>query len=195
MIFSIILKLLFRFNVEGLHNLPRKTNFIVASNHASIMDSVAIGVAIPMRIYWMAARWLYRVPGLSWFLKSTETHPVGGVSESAVELLEKNKNVGLFPEGKCSISGEIGEFKRGAALFAFRTGRPVVPCVVIGSFEALPWKKKFPRLFTKIKVIVGKPIYQLKEFDETIDDVNLQEGTSQIRDAVKELFYAGRQKS
>ncbi len=191
LIFSVLLKVLFRFKVEGLDNLPEKTNFIVVANHASIIDSVAIGVAIPKKIYWIAARWLYRVPWLAWFLQKTETQPIGGISERAVESLENNNNVGLFPEGKCSLSGKLGEFKRGAAMLAFRTGRPVVPCAVIGSFEALPWRKKIPRFFTKIKVKIGKPIYQLKEFDETIDDMYLQEGTSQIQDAIKELLYAG----
>ena len=44
--FAVILKLFFRFKLEGLENLPKKTNFIVAANHCSFMDPAIVGVAM-----------------------------------------------------------------------------------------------------------------------------------------------------
>lgn len=179
---------MFRFKVEGLSNIPKKTNFIVVANHTSFLDSVAVGAAIPKKIYWLASRYLYRIPWLKVFLRLTRTFPIGGSSEAAVSLLAEGKNVGLFPEGRCSHKGTLGEFRRGAALLSFKTGRPVVPCAIVGAYQALPRTAKFPKL-VPIKVKIGKPVYLLREFEEVIDDIDLQEGISEIRDTIRRLLY------
>ena len=117
--------------------------------------------------------------------------PTGSSSEKSIALIMENKIVGLFPEGKCSVDGKLGEFKRGVALLGYRTGRPIVPCAIIGAFKVLPWKAKFPKLFLPIKFKIGKPVYLLKEHEELIDDIQLQEGTFKIRNAIKEMLDAG----
>jgi len=113
------------------------------------------------------------------------------VSERAVFLLEANKNVGLFPEGCRSHDGSLGGFRRGAALLALKTGRPVVPCAINGAYEVLPRGRVFPKLFLPIEVKIGKPIYLLKEFEKKIDDVYLQKGTSKIKSSIEEMLNAG----
>lgn len=187
-IFSGLLKVFFKFKVEGRENLPLKVNFIVVANHASFLDPIVIGAAIPYRIYWMAARFLYNLSWLKWFLSKTSTYPVGGASTLRfINLLEKNKIIGLFPEGTCTLDGNLGEFHRGAALLAIKTGRPIMPCAILGTFKALPKKAKFPK-FVPLKVKIGKPIYLLKEFDELIDDVYLQKGMSKVKEVIKEML-------
>jgi 1-acyl-sn-glycerol-3-phosphate acyltransferase len=64
-----------------------------------------------------------------------------------------------------------------------------VPCAILGTYEALPITAKFPRP-TPITVKIGEPIYLLKEFEDIIDDVQLQEGIFKIRNAIKELLNA-----
>ena len=188
--FIIIFKLFFRLKVEGLENLPKKTNFIVVANHASFLDPLAIGTAIPRRIYWLAFREVLNIFWLRWFMKMAEVLPTGGSSEKAIYLLSKNKNVGLFPEGTRTHNGELKEFRRGAALLGLKTGRPIVPCAILGTYEALPNTAKFPK-FLPIKVKIGKPKYLLKNFERIIDDVNLQEGTLKLRNSIKEMISAG----
>ncbi|MCX5703772.1 MAG: 1-acyl-sn-glycerol-3-phosphate acyltransferase, partial [Candidatus Omnitrophica bacterium] len=41
-----IFKLFFSLKVEGLENLPQKTNFIAVANHASFLDPLVIMAAI-----------------------------------------------------------------------------------------------------------------------------------------------------
>lgn len=187
--FLCVLKLFFRFRIEGIDNLPAKTNFIVVANHCSLMDTMVVG-SLPRKIYWIAGRKWYDIPGLRWFLKNIHTLPSGSVSEGAIRLLVANKNIGVFPEGLCSLDGKLTNFKRGAALFAIRTGRPIVPCAILGSFQALPWGACIPT-FVPIKLIIGKPIFLLKEFSDTIDDVLLQEGMFKVRKAIQEMIDAG----
>ncbi|MBI5554782.1 MAG: 1-acyl-sn-glycerol-3-phosphate acyltransferase, partial [Elusimicrobia bacterium] len=116
--------------------------------------------------------------------------PTGNFSSDlAVATLEENKNIVLFPEGGISRNGKLKEFRRGAAVMALRTGRPIVPSVIIGAFAAWPLGAKYPRL-TPLKLKIGKPIYLLKEFDDSLDDVYLQEGMTQVYKAMKEMLAA-----
>jgi 1-acyl-sn-glycerol-3-phosphate acyltransferase len=177
--------------VEGLEHIPQKTNFIIVSNHNSYLDPVLIMAAVPKKIYCIALRFLYNVFLIGWFLKKIEALPVGSASKKAIYLLEHDKNVGLFPEGGVSPDGKMREFRRGAALLAYKTGRPIVPCAVIGAFEAFSLEAKFPK-FLPIKIKIGKPIYLLKEFDDIIDDTKLQEGLFEVRRAIKEMFDANK---
>jgi 1-acyl-sn-glycerol-3-phosphate acyltransferase len=189
-IFLVILKLCFRFKVEGEENLPRKSNFILAANHNSFMDGVVLGAAIPQRVYWIILRQLFAVGPLRWFFRRIDALASGTASEKAIALLMQDKNVGVFPEGGISRNGELREFRRGAALLAIKTGRPIVPCAILGTFQALPFGRWFPR-FAPIKVKIGKPHYLLKDFSDIVDDIEMQEGMNRIRNSIKELINAG----
>lgn len=187
----IVLKLFFKFRIKGAENLPKKTNFIVVANHTSYLDPFVLGVAIPKKIYWIALKDLYKMFWIRWFMYGTDTLPVGNSSEKLNYLVTNNKNVGLFPEGIRTHDGKLREFRRGAALLSIKTGRPIVPCAILGAYEVLPIKARFPKLFSRITVKIGKPQYLLKEFDELIDDIYLQEGTFKLRNAIKEMINAG----
>ena len=187
----ILLKICFRLKVEGVENLPKKTNFIVVANHVSFLDPLLITAAIPKKIYWITMRSVYNVFGLRWIMKLAKALPSGNSSEKALGLLIKNKSVGLFPEGTRTYDGKLGEFRRGAALLAIKTGRPIAPCAILGVYEAFPRTAKFPK-FLPIKVKIGKPIYLLKESsDEVVDDIFLQDGIFKIKNTIKEMIYAG----
>jgi 1-acyl-sn-glycerol-3-phosphate acyltransferase len=186
---SFVLRIFFRLQIEGRHNIPGKTNFIVVSNHASFLDPLLVMVAVPKKIFCIALRDLYKFGWLRWFLRLADALPSGSSSKKAVDLLSSGKIVGLFPEGGVSRDGRLKEFRRGVALLALKTGRPILPCAVFGTFESLPFGKRIPRLIP-LKVKIGKPVYLLKEFDEHIDDLYLQKGILRVRNAVKELIDA-----
>jgi 1-acyl-sn-glycerol-3-phosphate acyltransferase len=186
----VILKLFFRFKVEGQDNLPKKNNYIIVSNHASFLDPLVIAAAIPKKIHCISSRFLYKISWLKWVFEKLEALPTGDSAKKAIDYLMKNEIVGLFPEGGCTRDGKLREFKRGIALLALKTGRPIVPCAIRGSFKALPVTAKFPKLHP-IKVKIAKPRYFLKEFDDVIDDIYLQQGIFKIKNAIKEMLDAG----
>jgi 1-acyl-sn-glycerol-3-phosphate acyltransferase len=183
-------KVFFRLKVEGLENIPQKTNFIIVANHNSFLDPPLIMAAVPRKIYCIALRDLYRILWIKWILAMTEALPSGSVSEKAVNLLMRSKNVGLFPEGGVSRDGQLKEFRRGAALLALKTGRPIVPCAILGTYAALPFGQRIPKP-VQIKLKIAKPVFLLKEFDDIIDDVYLQEGIFRIRTIIKEMLNEG----
>ncbi len=173
--------------MEGLANIPQKSNFIIVANHTSFLDPFIVEAAVPKKIHCLVLKGIYYKFGISWFFRLKEALPTGDISEKAVDLLMRNEIVGLFPEGTRSHDGKLKEFKRGAALLALKTGRPIVPCAILGAYEAYPRWAKIPKL-KPIKVKVGRPIYLLKEFDDIVDDVFLQEGIFKVRNAISELL-------
>jgi len=185
--FFVFFRLFFNFKVEGKEFIPRNTNCIFVSNHCSFLDPLLVMAAVPRRIYCIAARYLFKAPIVGWFLRKAGAFPDGRSSNKAVSLLSRNKDVGLFPEGKISRDGRIGKFRRGAALLAAKTGRPIVPCVVRGSYSALPFEAVWPK-FIPLSVRIGKPVYILKEFSEEIDDLYLQEGMLKIRKRMENML-------
>jgi len=186
-----VLNAFFRYRIEGIQHIPRKANFIIVSNHTSFLDPLVVMAAVPRKIYCITARYLYKVWWIRWFLGGTESFPVGCSSDKAASLLNKDKNKGLFPEGKCSIDGKLGDVSRGAALLALKTGRPILPCAILGAYQILPWGAPFPGLFRRLKVKIGSPIYLLKESEEIIDDRYLQEGIGRVKRKVQEMLDAG----
>ena len=189
-VFFIIFKLLFRLKTEGVENIPKKSNFIIVANHSSFLDPLIVMAVVPKKIHCITLRFLYKISWIGWFLHAIEALPIGWSSQKALDLLTRNKNVGLFPEGGISRDGKLKRFRSGAILLAIKTGRPIVPCAIWGSFEALPVTAKFPKLLP-VRLKIGKPIYLLKQFEDYVDDIYLQEGILKLRNTIKEMIDAG----
>lgn len=184
----IILKVFFRLKIEGRDNIPRKGNFIVVANHVSFLDPFIVGAAIPKKIYWIALRQFHFMLGLRWFMRRLKTLASGSSSKHAVDLLFHNKNVGLFPEGTRTRDGRIRPFRRGVALLALKTGRPILPCAIMGAYEAFPRSAKFPRL-RPIRIRIGKPQYLMKMHHEIIDDIYMQECIHKLKNTIEEMTH------
>jgi long-chain acyl-CoA synthetase len=60
------------------------------------------------------------------------------------EVLKQGKNVAIFPEGRRTNTGELGDFKKTFAILSKELQVPVVPVCIKGAFEALPRSKRFP---------------------------------------------------
>ena len=71
----------------------------------------------------------------------------------------------LFPEGTRSPDGQLQTPKAGVGLMACKTGVPVVPCRIYGSYEAFGKGAKLPRFGTPITIVFGRPI-TAAEYDQ-----------------------------
>ena len=79
----------------------------------------------------------------------------------------------MFPEGSRTEDGRIAPLQKGVALIVHRTNVPVVPAVIVGSFEAWPIHRRWPRR-RPVRVKFGPPM-NLSEMDSheiiaTIDE-------------------------
>ena len=80
--------------------------------------------------------------------------------EGKIEILNANNVMAMFPEGTRSKTGELGEFKRGAAVIALRADVPIVPIKIEGNYK----------LFSKMILKIGNPVSVTKENQKTIMD-------------------------
>lgn len=155
-----------RLTISGAKSLPSEKPFIVAANHCSNLDPVIVGVACPEKLRYMAKSELFEVPLLGHLITALGAVPVprgnrqgaAAVLKLILSRLEQEENVLLFPEGRRSLDGKLQALEGGVALLAMKTGAPIIPVYVRGSFEALQSKAIFPRP-TRIFVHFGEPLY------------------------------------
>ncbi|HEX5322795.1 MAG TPA: lysophospholipid acyltransferase family protein [Capsulimonadaceae bacterium] len=150
----------------GQENVPLTGRLLLCPNHISDSDPAAVLAMLPRNDFAaMAKDELFRVPLLGWLLRAYGTFPV--VRESADRkslrqaeaILERERALMIFPEGRLSEDGKLLRLQSGAALLALRTGSPIVPVGLIGTNRVLPYAKLIPRPAGKaVQVRYGKPI-------------------------------------
>jgi 1-acyl-sn-glycerol-3-phosphate acyltransferase len=152
----IVFRLLWRFQVAGgIENVPATGPVIVACNHVSYLDPVALGIALQRPLTYLAKKQLFAIPVLGPVITALGTYPVdresGGLTalRAAVRVLKEGHCVGIFPEGTRNLTGTAEE-KGGAALLAALSGAPVVPAAISGTRDA--------KRFAQVRVIYGEPI-------------------------------------
>ncbi len=150
--------------VYGKENIPRKGSFIFASNHASNIDPIVLGLTAQRRICYMAKDSLFKNKILAAILRKVEAFPMnreGGDVKALREALRRLK-AGLplvvFPSGTRIASPKISDAKAGVGFLVAKSKVPVIPVKIIGSDIMLPphsrWFKRHP-----LTVIVGPPMH------------------------------------
>jgi 1-acyl-sn-glycerol-3-phosphate acyltransferase len=133
-------------NLEGMESLNQDQSYILVSNHASILDILAIISATPFPVRFIAKKSLIWFPIFGWFLYAADHILVDRERNSsafrslkkASSLLKKGISIVVFPEGTRSPDGDVKEFRRGAFLLAQHSKFPVVPISASGTYEMLP---------------------------------------------------------
>ncbi|GAA5334857.1 MULTISPECIES: lysophospholipid acyltransferase family protein [Thermus] len=187
-----LLHALFGYRAEGAENVPQEGPVILAANHLSILDPIAIGAGVRRPVSFLARADVFQLPVLAWLLPRLYAIPVErGQSDlsaikSALRALERGMAFGIFPEGTRSRTGKLQPFKTGVAAIALRTGSPVVPVAVIGTDKAWPVGRKLFRLRRPIRVVYGNPIPVPRA--ERISRQELETLTREIEARVRELL-------
>jgi len=174
-----IVKFLMIKEIRGLENIPKK-NFILVSNHQSHLDWIVHGyVCVPKRFHFIGQTDQYT--GL-FKLFLYVTYFIAGVIginrkkgeskkkalKQAIEFLKKGDSLIIYPEGGRSYDGKIKKGKHGVAKIFLKTGTPILPMAVKGTFELLPPKSK-PKISTIKRIIefnIGKPLYFKEEYEK-----------------------------
>jgi 1-acyl-sn-glycerol-3-phosphate acyltransferase len=137
-----------RVQVEGLEGIDPAGSYVFISNHLSYMDTPVALAHIPVQFRFLAKRGLFQIPFLGTHLSRAGHVPVPRedpraavktLQVAAEAIREKKISMLIFPEGGRSRDGHLQPFKEGGAYIAIRAGVPVVPLVITGTREILPF--------------------------------------------------------
>jgi 1-acyl-sn-glycerol-3-phosphate acyltransferase len=124
---------------SGIEYLPLQGPVVLASNHVTNYDVFYMQFVLPRLIFFMGKAELFRNPILDAVLRSLGGFPVerGARDEWAIQhalqVLEHDQVLGIFPEGKRNHGRGLHPGRTGAARLAIAVQCPVVPMAVGGT--------------------------------------------------------------
>ncbi|MQA33978.1 lysophospholipid acyltransferase family protein [Modestobacter roseus] len=162
--------LAFRPTVLGRENVPATGPVILASNHLSFIDSIAIPLMAPRKVGYLAKAEYWQGSGLGGWLTRTLFTALGALPvertssraaqaalDTAMGVLRAGEAFGIYPEGTRSRDGRLARGKTGVAWLALTADCPVVPVAVHGTDRVQPIDARWPRPH-RIRVTFGEPL-------------------------------------
>jgi 1-acyl-sn-glycerol-3-phosphate acyltransferase len=197
--------LVFRPRVVGRENVPATGAFIIASNHLSFIDSMAIPLMAPRRVGYLAKAEYFTGSGIKgWFTKTwftalgalpveRQTHRAAQAAlDTALTVLKAGGGFGIYPEGTRSRDGRLARGKTGVAWLALTADCPVVPVGITGTDRIQPIGASWPRPH-RFTVVFGKPLTFAEHRGQAGSNRARREVTDMIMEAIAEL--SGQEKA
>lgn len=182
----------------GTENIPRTGPVLLCPNHTSLSDPVGVWVTSPRMFHYMAAAELFDIPFLGRLITFLQGFPVRRGENDLLaisrcrQLLKQGEGVVIFPEGKMSQDGRLGELYEGAVLLALRSHCPVIPVAMFGFNKMLPYDGKFLH-FARKSVHFGRPLL----FDFKGSGLSVKEqarlAAAQLRQALIDMGVPARE--
>lgn len=174
-----------RVEIEGLENIDHQHPQIFVANHSGLHDILSLAAHLPIQFRWIAKKSLFSVPFMGWHMRRSgyiaidrenPRNAAKSIMEAATEIAG-GVNAIAFPEGTRSRTGELGSFHSGAFSLALRTGVPLIPITLDGSYRVIIPKTLRVNPGTVIRIKIGRPIdlsaYQKAEKRRLMEDVFL----------------------
>jgi 1-acyl-sn-glycerol-3-phosphate acyltransferase len=171
-----------RVNISGVENVDPQKQYIVMMNHVNIFDGFLFISRFPGNARGVEEESHFNWPFYGWLIRRMKMIPINRKSgikaitalKKAVELIRKKKDfsVAVLPEGTRTITGKLGNFKKGGFLLALEAGLDILPMIQLGSFKI---KRKKNRIIRpgKIHLVFEKPVptsgYSKDNIKELID--------------------------
>lgn len=156
----------------GAEHAPPGERLLVAANHQSAVDIMAIEAVLGERLSlrFVAKRDNFRVPILGWAMAMFGHISVDPTSarrsleglRRATEVLAERHSVIFFPEGTRSRTGRMGRFHPSAFRIAQRAGARVLPVTIDGAFDAMPASQWWVVPGSRVRVTVHPPLDVVK---------------------------------
>lgn len=136
----------YRLEVSGIERIPPGGAALLVCNHVSYVDVIVVTAACPRPIRWVIDHRIYRLPVLRVLFRMLRAIPIARARDDPAMLaraydaigaaLAGGEVVGLFPEGRLTRDGELGEFRPGVRRVLDRTPVTVVPMALSGLWQS-----------------------------------------------------------
>jgi 1-acyl-sn-glycerol-3-phosphate acyltransferase len=192
-----------RVHLASFGALGLRGGFILASNHISHFDPPLIGAWYTRYIDWMAMEELFRsrlgaalMDGLCAFPVRRDGTDRRAVRE-ALARLEIGRAVGLFPEGGIRAGAqsilEGAPMWPGVCALSVRSGKPIVPCVILGTDRLYNRGNWLPYKRVPVWIGVGEPLFPEETSRHADAREALQEKLSRsimdLKDRLREHYH------
>ncbi len=135
-----------RVRVEGRQNIDKNKNYVFVANHQGAFDIFSISGWLGHNFRWMMRKGLTNIPLIGTACRAAghilvdHKSPAGllRTKADAEKLMAQNTSLVVFPEGRRTADGHMGQFKNGAFRLAVEFNLPVVPITINGSYERMP---------------------------------------------------------
>src|SRR6478735_8484207 len=151
-----------KFDLQGLENIPASGGAILCPNHTSVLDSFFVPALLPRRVSYV---------GKAEYMDDWKTR----------QLFR------IYPEGTRSRDGRLYRGHTGPARLAVRTGAPIIPIGISGAREVMPPDAKFPHLRLPVTIRFGKPITVDRYADRPNDRMVLRQIIDEVMYEIREL--------
>lgn len=146
----------FKPKIYGRENRKSKGRIIVMANHKSLWDPVLLDMFFPRQLIYIAKAELFKNKLFGFILQKLGAFKVNrgagdiGAVKKALKVLNEEKVLGIFPEGK--RNKELSGFESGVVMLALKTNTNIIPAYIGGKYS----------LFSRVKLAFGEQI-DLKE--------------------------------
>jgi 1-acyl-sn-glycerol-3-phosphate acyltransferase len=171
----LLVHFIYRLKTRGTENIPEHGPALLICNHVGFADALVISAGCPRPVRFIMESSIFRIPVLSLIFRGMKAIPVAPakedpeVYERAFQIvaseLRDGQLVCIFPEGRLTSDGEIGQFRAGMMRILKDTPVPVVPMALTGLWDSMFSRKygsvwnRWPRRFwPRIGLAVGAPI-------------------------------------
>lgn len=152
-------------SAHGAERLDPSGTYVFMANHLSHVDIVALFLALPMNVGFLAKRELRKVPFLAQamvagghvFIDRKQRASAHNVMSEAARDVANGASLVVFPEGTRGRSESIQPFKRGGFHLARQANVPVVPVGIRGTRGILGREDYLIRP-GRVEVHMGAPI-------------------------------------
>ena len=152
----VFMRIFHPWNAVGGDNIP-EGQAVICGNHTTLGDPLYVVCAMggKRQTHVMAKAEIMKWPVVGFLLKKAGVIGVNrgksdmGAVKECLRALKNGEKLLMFPEGTRVKDGEDSEAHTGAAMFATRTGTPLVPVYI------QPKKRRF----RKTTVVFGTPYY------------------------------------
>jgi len=172
----------FRWHIEGLDQIPVQGPAIIAANHISYLDPLAIGNAVVKdgrRPRFLAKSELMNDRKVGWILRGCGQIEVQRGTSNAPLALEQayaglaaGEIVCIFPEGTVTTDRHLRPMpsKTGASRLALRASAPVIPCGVCGTSNVWPKNHRSNwRIGQELALRFGQPVSYTGDPEARVD--------------------------
>jgi 1-acyl-sn-glycerol-3-phosphate acyltransferase len=190
---AIYMELWHRWRRGNACRIPVTGPAIVAANHTSALDPLAVGIGSRRRIVrFLMARDYFKMPVMKHFFAAMGCIPVDDAAtdvsnvRTVLRALKNGDVVGIFPEGGLGEDHTLRQGRHAVAMLALASGAPVIPVYVSGTNRHESVRGDFLRP-ARIVVYYGAPLTFNGLAEERKDPAVLEDVTQRIMMAIAAL--------